>query len=148
MNRLDLIKRVRSYTRDLSNSIFREEDIVAYINESVDRIKQVIVEMDGMLYLETQDASPILLPNHYHYLLATYATSRCFGQDERHYQATNYMNEFETKLDELRRDIEMGRVVIKDANGNVVTAPLNTDYVKEVYFASYDEDEDLGVEGV
>ena len=35
MNRLDLIRRVRSLTRDFSNAIFRESDIVDYINEGI-----------------------------------------------------------------------------------------------------------------
>ena len=45
MNRQQIVARVRSLTRDLSNSIFREVDVVDYINEAIDRVMQIIPQM-------------------------------------------------------------------------------------------------------
>lgn len=114
MNRLDLIQRVRAVTRDLSNSIFREQDIVAFINEGIDRFKQYIPQLSKMSYLVENGTVPDYLPAQYHHLLAIYCSSRCFSQDERHYQSTTMMNEFETKLEELKAAIDGGYVIIID----------------------------------
>lgn len=150
MNRNDLVSRVRSFTRDLSNSIFRQQDIEAYINEGIDRFRQFIPELMNMTYLFNANSIPNLLPEQYHYLLAVYATSRCFSQDENYYQATTFMNEFETKLDELKSKIESGEVVIRDENGKVVVSDIDTDSVTNVYFKMRKgrKDLDFGVEGV
>lgn len=150
MNRLDLVKRVRSLTRDLSNAIFREIDVVDYINEGIQRMKQVIPELSTMSTLDTNNDIPRLLPSHYHHLLAIYSASRCFGQDERHYQASNFMNEFETKLDGLKSDIENGEIVIVDpTTGEPLTSKYMSDHVVDVYFNKrYSKDHDDGVEGV
>lgn len=149
MNRLQLEQRVRTLTRDLTNSIFRQSDILDFINEGLDRVRQVIPEMSGLEYLMTNTAIPTLIPVQYRVLLALYATSRCFAQDERHYQATTYMNEFENKLDEFKTAIENGDIIIKDADGNVVTRDNNIDYVDTtVYYGKHYKDIDYGVEGV
>lgn len=136
MNLIQLIQRVRQHTRDLSNSIFRERDIIDFINESIERFQQYIPELKDMVSLEEHSDVPILLPKQYHSLLSVYATSRCFGQDERHYQATTFMNEFETKLVELGVSIDAGDVVILDEDGNRVTREENydTEYVTNKYF--------------
>jgi hypothetical protein len=150
VKRLDMIKRVRSNTRDLSNSIFREDDIVMYLNEAIDRFKQVFSQLKGMTYLQDNDAVPALIPEHMHILVPLYATSRCFAQDERHYQATNYMNEFETKLEEFRMKVELGEEVLTDADGNDLGQSYVEDYVvkSNYYFESEESDDDEGVEGV
>lgn len=136
MTLLDLIHRVRQHTRDLSSSIFRERDIVAFINEAVERCQQVIPELNGMERLNEHLDRPILLPIAYQHLLATYATSRCFGQDERHYQATVFMNDFEVKMAELKTAIDSGDVVIRDEDGNIVRPEkaYEAEYVKDNYF--------------
>jgi hypothetical protein len=141
VNKGQLIKRVRSLTRDFSNSIFREEDIIMYLEEGIDRLKQVVGELEGMEYLEDLSDVPALLPSPYHPLLSAYATSRCFGQDERHYQATTFMNEFETKLGELKEAIESGRIVIKDSEGKEVTGSNPVDYVTVEYYDTRKEGE-------
>ena len=150
MNRLDLIGRVRSLTRDFSNSIFRESDIVDYINEGINRIRQVIPELSGLEELTDNTQSPVLLPKQYHHLLALYSASRCFGQDERHYQASNFMNEFETKLDEMKISIEEGRIKIIDPQTNQpINSTYESDYVVDNYFKTTKlTDFDEGVEGV
>lgn len=150
MKRLDLIVRVRSLTRDFSNSIFRESDIVDYINEGINRIRQVIPELSGLSELTDNAQSPDLLPEQYHHLLALYSASRCFGQDERHYQASNFMNEFETKLDEMKVSIEEGRIKIIDPQTNQpINSTYEPDYVVDNYFKTTKlTDFDDGVEGV
>ena len=89
MNRADLVKRVRIITRDLTESIFRENDIVDFINEGIERFAQVIPEMESIKTLSTATSNVTLIPRAYQHLLDVYDASRCFAQDERHYQATH-----------------------------------------------------------
>lgn len=150
MQRSHIVTRVRSLTRDFSNSIFRETDIIDFINEGIDRIKQTIPELTNVPYLLTSTQKPILLPEQYHHLLAIYSTARCFSQDERHYQASTFMNEFEVKLEELRVGIENGQIIIRDSNGDIVSNDLPIDYVnlKPYWNDNKNKDLDEGVEGV
>lgn len=150
MQRLQIIQRVRALTRDFSNSIFREQDIIDFINEAIDRLRQAIPELQDMVHLLAQAQEPVLLPSQYHHLLAIYATARCFGQDERHYQSSTNMNEFETKVEELKSAIESGQIVIKDGSGNAVSNDINVDYVdlNPYWNESVQTDFDDGVEGV
>lgn len=151
MNRLDIMQRVRSITRDLSNAIFREIDITDYINEGIDRVKQVIPEYKTMQYLVANTETPTMLPEEYHHLLAVYSASRCFSQDERHYQASNFMNEFESKLETLKSEIESGNIVVIDPNtGQPVDTNNATGYVHNNYYFNKNGTIDLddGVEGV
>lgn len=129
MRRVDLVRKVRSLTRDFSNSIFREQDIIDFINEGIDRVRQIIKELDGLKQLHSNMEEPTLFPAKYQHLLAVYAASRCFSQDERHYQATQLMNEFEIKMSDLKTTIENGEEVITDGDGNVVGNDLSIDYV-------------------
>lgn len=130
MTRLDLIQRVRSIARDLSNSIFREQDIISFINEGIDRFRQYIPEFADMDYLYENTSEPSYLPTQYHHLLSVYSCSRCFSQDERHYQATTMMNEFETKIEELKAAIDGGSVIIKDpTTGESISTEYATDQV-------------------
>lgn len=150
MNRLQLIQRVRSLTRDFSNSIFREQDIIDYINEGIERVAQYIPECRDMVTLDLNTDEVQYLPKTYHSLLALYSASRCFFQDERFFQSGNLMNEFETKLDGLKTAIESGVVVIIDALGVAVDHSISEDYVVDNYFEHTSDDDDLdnGVEGV
>ena len=131
MRLLELIRRVRTITRDFTNSIFREQDIIDFINEGINRIKQIIPEMSGLKKLIGKEEVPLVLPEEYHHLLSVYAASRCFGQDERHYQATTLMNEFEIKLDKLKENIENGVIVITDPNtgDDIMSNSNNVEYV-------------------
>lgn len=149
MKQLDLILRVRSLTRDFSNSIFREQDIVAYINEGIDRMIEVVPEFETLDYLLTSIDEPILIPKQYQHLLALYSASRCFAQDDRAYQASTFMNEFEVKLFEMLGNIQSGQLIIKDVDGNPITIAPPEEYVKNNYFRNnYTGDIDDGVEGV
>ena len=130
MKLLELIRRVRTNTRDLTNSIFREQDIIDFINEGIERFQQIIPEFKGMTKLIDKNETVKLIPEEYHHLLAVYSTSRCFAQDERHYQATTLMNEFEIKLDKLKEDIDNGIIEIVDEDGNPIESKNNeVDYV-------------------
>lgn len=137
----DLILRTRSYTRDASGSIFTKADVVNYINEAIDRIK-VIKQLDGMTYLVALTDKPILLPEPFHYLLSIYSASRCMFQDEQDSRAGTLMNEFETKMEELRSKIDNGEIVIKDALGNEIIVTTEMDYIANTYFIEVDSDED------
>lgn len=150
MNRLQLIQRVRANTRDFQNATFREQDIIDYINEGIDRFMEVIPELSGLTYLLSNTQIPSLIPSPYHYLLATFSTSRCFFQDDRNYQASTLMNEFEVKLEELKNRVEAGEItIINPETGLAVTTDNPIDYVDlSAYFDDYDDDVDLGVEGV
>ena len=129
MNRVELSKRVRSYTRDLNNATFREEDILNYLNEAIERITQVIPEFSDMPYLEKGTDKPLYVPPNYHHLLALYASSRCFYQDERHFQAGNMMNEFEVKLEQLRAGINNGDIQPVDIEGLPLDMEREGEYV-------------------
>lgn len=147
MNRTQLIRRVRNTTRDLLGTTFREMDIVDFLDEAVDRVRQVIPEF-RMSYLTSNDMSPTHLPESYHSLLATYASASLYFQDDRHHQATVKMNEFETKLAELKASFYAGDVEIVDGAGAPVYADSHAEYVKNAYFEVRGRNVDTGVEGV
>ena len=135
VNLVQLIKRVRQYTRDFSGMTFTDDDVTAFLNEGIDRVVEIMPEFAPMLYLENTDQEPLMLPKQYHHLLAVYSASRCFFQDERHYQHSNLMNEFETKLAEVQAKIEMGQLTILDPDGNPVDFGVgDTDYVVNNYY--------------
>ena len=56
----DLISRVRSYTRDTTGTLFSTSDVKAFINEGVDKFRQ-IKQLEGMNYLDKDNDVPILL---------------------------------------------------------------------------------------
>ena len=65
----DLIVRVRSYTRDTTGTLFSTSDIKSFINEGIDKFRQ-IKQLEGMSYLDNDNDIPKLLPIQYHYSLA------------------------------------------------------------------------------
>lgn len=143
----NLTKRVQKYTNDKTSSIFTKNDIEDFINEAIDRCKASVYFAD-MVKLQTLTQHPILLPSHYHYLLAIYAAARCFEMDEQHYQATQRMNEFEYKFEDLVQKIDNGDVKVVDGEGKEIEHINTTDYVRDVYFNKGNIDFDEGVEGV
>lgn len=148
MKRSEIFTRIRSYTRDLSGSIFRNIDLTNYTNEAIDRLRSRVPELSEMVYLESDDSIPTYLPVPFHFMIAIYASARCFAQDERHYQASTLMNEFEVKLEEMIGLIQDGMIAIKDPNGDTVDPEYATDFVKKVYFDQESSDTDSGVEGL
>lgn len=126
MNRLKLVQRTRTLTRDFSNSIFRETDIIDFINEGISRFIQVLPELKNTPKLLVNEQEPKPIPEQYQHILAVYSASRCFSQDERHYQATTLMNEFEVKLEEFKQAVLNGDVVLVDEDGNPIENENNT----------------------
>lgn len=135
MNLIELMNKVRRYTRDTTGSLFASEDIQDFLNEGIDRIK-AIPELKTMVRLQSNTDEVILLPEEYQYFIALYGASRCFTQDEQHYQAEQFMSEFEAKLFNLEKDIGSGRIEIKDPSGNPIVDTSRMDAVEDVYFDS------------
>jgi hypothetical protein len=134
MNQIQLITRSRNLVRDLTNAFFREQDVVAYLNEGMERVGQVIPELVGMTPLGTHLQEVELMPKHYQHLLALYCAARLCTQDERHYQAATFMNEFEIKLAELADKIINGDIEILDEEGNLIYEQKAYGHVKNEYY--------------
>lgn len=133
MNLIELMNKVRRYTRDTTGSLFASEDIQDFLNEGIDRIR-AIPELRNMVKLQTNTDEVNLLPDEYQYFIALYGASRCFTQDEQHYQAEQFMSEFESKLYNLEKDIGSGKIEIKDPSGNTIVDTSRFDAVENVYF--------------
>lgn len=134
MNRLELMQRSRSLVRDISNSFFREDDIVNYLNEGIDRIAQRIPIFTAMPYLTNNLQEVTYLPKQWQHLLAVYCAARLCTHDERHYQAGTFMNEFETKLEDLSASIDNHDTAVVDGDGNPVEQRMTDQYVRNNYF--------------
>ena len=129
----DLVTRVRSYTRDTTGTLFELSDIENFINEGIDKLKQ-IKALETMATLTSDEQSVDLLPPQYHYCLAVYSASRCFSQDEQHYLAQVFAEEFNGLYDLIELGIKEGTIVIVDASGNVLNDNISLDGVTNVYF--------------
>lgn len=126
----NLIDRVRQYTRDTTGSLFTQDDVIAFINEGIDRTRRY-KHFKSMEHLSSLSDEPKHLPNEYHHLLAIYAASRCFTQDEQHAIAQQFMNEYEFKTQEVELLINEGELEIEgydDSNNK------EFDSIKNVYF--------------
>lgn len=146
MNLNDLIKRTRSYVRDDIGALFSQEDIANWINEAIDRVKEVIYPLKGMELLRGNSDSPILMPDEWHHLLSIYSASRCSTQDEQEYRGSNFMSEFEAKLAELKQKIDNGDIIIYDTEGNPLPPKpgMDSEMVNNVYFKHYWFDDEGG----
>lgn len=133
MTLLELVAKVRRYTRDSEGSLFTESDVKDFCNEGIDRVRK-ISELKTMTKLKTNNEEVLLLPEEYHYLISVYSASRCFTQDEQNTLAQMFMNEFESKLAELEREIKNGSIIIIGSDGNAIVSTDVVDYVKDVYF--------------
>lgn len=124
----------RQLLRDANRTIFQESEINRTINEGINRCRQ-IKELSLMKKLESSDEEPLFLPDPYHELLALFSASRCFFVDEQFQQSTILMNEFESKLFDLKSAIENGDITITDPDGNEIdTGETTIDYVVDDYF--------------
>ena len=130
----NLIDRVRQYTRDTTGSLFTQDDVIAFINEGIDRTRRY-KHFKNMEHLSSLSDEPKLLPNEYHHLLAIYAASRCFTQDEQHAIAQQFMNEYEYKTQEVELLINEGELEI---DGYDASQNKEFDSVKNVYFLEVD----------
>ena len=129
----DLVTRVRSYTRDTTGTLFELSDIENFINEGIDKLRQ-IKSLETMATLTNDEQSVDLLPPQYHYCLAVYSASRCFSQDEQHYLAQTFAEEFNGLYDLIELGIKEGTIVIVDASGNIINNDTSMDGVTNVYF--------------
>lgn len=135
MNLNEINLRARQMLRDTNKTIFEEVNVNNFINEAIDRIRS-IKALEKMEYLVSPDQSPTYLPEQYHHLLSVYCASRCFFQDEQMQQSVSLMNEFESKVFELKSGIESGDIDIKDPDDNLVDSSEwhKLDHIKDVYF--------------
>ena len=129
----DLVTRVRSYTRDTTGTLFELSDIENFINEGIDKLRQ-IKSLETMATLTNDEQSVDLLPPQYHYCLAVYSASRCFSQDEQHYLAQTFAEEFNGLYDLIELGIKEGTIVIADDGGNPINNDISMDGVTNVYF--------------
>lgn len=130
----DLIKMTRVYCRDNNNYMFTEDNIKMFINQGIDRIKQyrLFLTMPHLQYLEDEVT---LLPDQYQYLLALFASSRCYDTDERFYEGIQKRNEFESLFAEMLAEIESGNLAISDSEGEQLDdVPNYIEYIKDRYF--------------
>lgn len=135
MNLSEIITLVRSHTRDFNETIFRREDIVRFSNQALDRFIEVIPKFDNIPYLVNNEDEVAIIPRQYQYLIAIFATARLFAQDERHYEAATFMNEFESKLAEFQTKLEAGEIKIIDpTTGEEIDTNLDVDFVKNDYY--------------
>lgn len=150
MNLKNLRSKVRAHARDFNSTIFRQEDIDMFLNEGIDRVIQVLPQLNNIPYLEMEDDIVQIIPREYVNLLASYSVSRLFMQDERHYEATTFMNEFELKLAEFKERVENGELELTDpSTGEPIEQYYPEDYVTNNYFYPIKaSDKDDGVEGV
>ena len=139
MTLIELISRVRSYTRDTTETLFDVDDIKDFINEGIDRLRS-IKQLEGMSYLKNDGDIPKLLPPRYHYLLAVYAVCRCYSQDEQHYLAQTYADEFNSIYDLLEFGIREGTITITNDDGSPITDEIKHEVVDDVYFKKYYND--------
>lgn len=138
----ELFNRTRVYTRDFTGSIYRESDIDIFLKEGFNRFS-IIPEFISLTYPASKSDSVTLIPDQYQYLLSIYASSRCLFQDEQDYRAGTLMNEFESKLEELKALIEGGSIVIKGLDGLPIETSSSNDYVVDVYFDKTYSDADF-----
>lgn len=136
MNLTTLRTRTQRYVRDIAGKRFSTNEIDAYINEGVDRLRSYSV-FRGMPYPNVVDEISHL-PQAYHYILALYASARCFGVDNDFYQEQQKRNEFENMFLELITQIENEDITILDTTGGgegvEVELNFNRDYVEDEYF--------------
>lgn len=130
----ELVNRIRSYTRDTTGTLFSLSDLQDFVNEGIDKLKQ-IKSLEGMSYLTSDSSIPNYLPTQYHYCLAVYGACRCFSQDEQHYLAQTFTDEFNGLYSLIELGIKEGTIVIIDDSGSPINSELDFDSVKDVYFS-------------
>ena len=133
MKLVNLVARVRSYTRDTTGTLFTTSDVKDFINEGIDRLRQ-FKQLEGMKNLTNDLDEPNLLPSQYHYMIAIYSAFRCFAQDEQYTPAQSYADEFETLFKIIELGIQDGTIVIIDDDNNEVKNDVDFDSVTDVYF--------------
>jgi len=134
MTRLELIVRAGRRLRDTAHTHYTIHLLEDAINRGIDRIKQEIPILRGMVELQVDGDIPILLPEYYHEILSIYAQKDALEMDERLYESRIANNEFELKLASLKGDIESGEIVIVDSEGEEVIYSFTHDRVRDTYY--------------
>jgi len=99
------IQKVREDLNDFTQSVWKDEHIIDFINEAIIDIKNTVPEYYTDLdEIETQQDT-INIPNAYKFLITLFASARCFEQDEQHYRASQRMNEYEIKKSRMEVQI-------------------------------------------
>lgn len=129
----ELVSRVRSYTRDTTATLFSLSDVQDFINEGVDKLKQ-IKGLEEMTYLTNDNDIPKLLPPQYHYCLSVYGACRCFSQDEQHYLSQTFADEFNGLFELIELGIKEGTILIQKTDGTLADTSVDFDGVVDVYF--------------
>lgn len=125
--------RTRRYVRDVAGKRFPLAELDDYINEGVDRLRSYVT-LSKMPYVNDTDEISYL-PEQYQYILALYASSRCFEVDHDFYQAEQKRNEFENTFADLIAKIENDEIKIYDEQNVEITTSINPiDYVVDIYF--------------
>ena len=143
MNLVNLRMRTRRYVRDLAGKRFPNDEIDAYVNEGVDRLKSYPA-FRNMPYANLVDEISYL-PAAYHYILALYASARCFGVDNDFYQEQQKRNEFENMFLELVVKIENNEITILDNTNTEVDLGWKADFIRDEYFNASTTDDDEGL---
>jgi FAD/FMN-containing dehydrogenase len=139
------IKRTRRYLKDMTTSVWTDEEIIDFINEGILVIKRKIPEYFYDLKEIFIKTDVMLLEDEYKNLPCIYAASRCFEQDEQHYRAVQRRNEFESIMEEMVEEI-MGSYRYEQKTNDINNpyyTQLENDYVKDVYFDNYSSEDEI-----
>lgn len=101
---------------------------------AIDRIKQRVPQLRGMVYLDADTDIPILLPEEWHEIISIFIQKDALEFDDRYYDAKIANNEFEQRLDSLKGLIASGELIITDSEGNEVLVSFTPERVSNVYF--------------
>lgn len=134
MTRLEMVILAGRRLRDTTHTHYTKDFLNSAINQGVDRIKQEIAILRGMIYLSADGDIPLYLPDYYHEMLSIYAQYRALEMDEKLYESRIANNEFEVKLASLQGDIDSGKIIIVDSEGEALILEYTFDQVQDTYF--------------
>lgn len=127
----DAIVDTRRHLKDTTQNVWKDADVKAFINDAIRIVKRSIPSYFISLAPVSAITDEINIDNDYAFILALFASARCFEQDEQNYRAVQKMNEFETRRTEMINEV----FERTDYVGN------DFDAVQDVYYNS-DNDED------
>jgi hypothetical protein len=139
------IKRTRRYLKDMTTSVWSDEEIIDFVNEGILIVKRSIPEYFYDLVEVFVKTETIVLDDEYKFLPCIFAASRCFEQDEQHYRAVQRRNEFESMLGDMKEEIINSykyeeKVAQSD---NPYADKLEMDYVVDVYFNNNSSEDEI-----
>jgi hypothetical protein len=139
------VARTRRYLKDVTTSVWSDEEIIDFVNEGILIIKRSIPEYFYDLTEIFVKTETIVLDDEYKFLPCIFAASRCFEQDEQHYRAVQRRNEFESMLGDMKEEIinsyKYEEKVAK--SDNPYATKLEMDYVVDVYFNNNSSEDEI-----